>query len=164
MKISRTQTPDELDEIRCLFREYETFLDVDLCFQGFEDELAGLPGKYAPPDGALLFAIEGQTAAGCVALRKLEDGICEMKRLFVRPQYRCRGLGRMLAERIIGEAVEHGYSSMRLDTLSTLTEAVQLYESLGFNHRKPYYPNPLPDVLYWELDLNHFKVSEISIL
>lgn len=144
MKIRRAQTPGDLDEIRCLFREYETFLDVDLCFQGFEDELAGLPGKYAPPDGTLLFAIEGQKAAGCVALRKLEDGICEMKRLFVRPQYRCRGLGRMLVERIIGEAVKRGYSSMRLDTLSTLTEAVQLYECSVSTIESLTIPTPFP--------------------
>ncbi|MFZ0132833.1 MAG: GNAT family N-acetyltransferase [Desulfobacterales bacterium] len=157
MEIRRARTPDELDEIRRLFREYETFLDVDLCFQGFEAELAGLPGSYAPPDGALLIAVEGRMAAGCVALRKLKDGTCEMKRLFARPRYRCRGLGRMLAERIIDEAARLGYSSLYLDTLGKLKEALRLYESLGFIQRQPYYPNPLPGVLYWELNLNHPK-------
>ncbi len=157
MEITRAHSANHIEEIRRLFREYETFLAVDLCFQGFEDELAGLPGQYAPPDGALLIAVENQKAAGCVALRKLEDGICEMKRLFVRPQYRCRGLGRMLAERIIDKAARLGYTSMYLDTLDKLKEALHLYESLGFKLRKPYYPNPLPGVLYWELDLKHLK-------
>src|SRR5512136_816218 len=101
IRIMRAKSPDQIDEVRRLFREYERFLGVDLCFQSFEEELAGLPGKYGPPDGVLLIVTDGDQVAGCVALRKLEDGVCEMKRLFVRPQYRGRRLGRLLAERII---------------------------------------------------------------
>jgi len=153
LHITRAQSPDQIDEVRRLFREYERFLGVDLCFQSFEEELAGLPGKYGPPDGVLLIALDGQQSAGCVALRKLEDGVCEMKRLFVRPQCRGRGLGRLLAERIVSEATALGYGVMRLDTLDKLKEAIGLYESLGFRRREPYYGNPLPGVVYWELEL-----------
>jgi putative acetyltransferase len=153
MLISRAQTPDQINEVRRLFREYERFLDVDLCFQSFEEELAGLPGKYGPPDGVLLMAMDGRQVAGCVALRKLEDGVCEMKRLYLRPQYRRRGLGRLLAERILSEAAALGYRVMRLDTLDKLKEAMGLYEAMGFRRREPYYGNPLPGVVYWELDL-----------
>jgi ribosomal protein S18 acetylase RimI-like enzyme len=154
IKITSLQIPDEVDEVRQLFQEYEDFLGVDLCFQSFQEELASLPGKYGPPDGVLLIAIDGQNSVGCVALRKLEEGICEMKRLFVRPKYRGQGLGRRLAKQIIDEAVKLGYSSMRLDTLDKLIEAIRLYESLGFKRRDPYYHNPLSGVLYWELELN----------
>src|SRR5512137_2108978 len=114
IRISRAQSPDEIDEVRRLFREYERFLDVDLCFQSFEEELAGLPGQYGPPDGVLLMAMDGRQPAGCVALRKVENGICEMKRLYLRPQYRGQGVGRLLAERIISEAIALGYTVMRL--------------------------------------------------
>jgi GNAT superfamily N-acetyltransferase len=154
MKIIHAETAEQMDEIRLLFREYEKFLGVDLCFQSFEKELAGLPGKYAAPDGALLIAFYDQDPAGCVALRKLEDGVCEMKRLFVKDRYRGRGLGQRLAQRIIDEAVRMGYSIMRLDTLDRLKEAMRLYESLGFRRTKPYYHNPLPGVMYLQLDLN----------
>jgi putative acetyltransferase len=153
MKIIRTQTLEQIEEVRKLFREYERFLNVDLCFQKFEEELAGLPGKYAPPEGALFIAVDGKKTAGCVALRKLEDGICEMKRLFVRPQFRGQGVGRLLAKRIIDEAVALGYKVMRLDTLDRLTEAMSLYESLSFKRIDAYYDNPLPGVVYWELEL-----------
>jgi ribosomal protein S18 acetylase RimI-like enzyme len=151
MKITHAGTTDEIEEVRWLFREYAELLGVDLCFQGFEEELAGLPGKYAPPEGALFIAKEGQATAGCVALRKLEDGVCEMKRLFVRPQFQGQGLGRALAQQIIREGVKLRYRSMRLDTLDRLKEAMRLYETLGFKRTKPYYPNPLPGVVYWEL-------------
>ena len=153
IRIIRAQSPDEIDEVRRLFREYEQFLGVDLCFQSFEEELAGLPGKYGPPDGVLLMATDGRQSAGCVALRKVENGICEMKRLYLRPQYRARGVGRLLAERILSEATALGYSVMRLDTLDKLKAAMGLYEAMGFRRREPYYGNPLPGVVYWELDL-----------
>lgn len=153
IRIVRAQTPAQIDEVRRLFREYERFLDVDLCFQSFEEELAGLPGKYGRPDGVLLMAMDGRQAAGCVALRKIEDGICEMKRLYLRPQYRGRGLGRLLAERIVSEAAALGYGIMRLDTLDKLKEGMGLYGAMGFRRREPYYGNPLPGVVYWELDL-----------
>ena len=157
MNIIPAITPEHIAEARALFREYEHFLNVDLCFQDFENELAGLPGKYAPPQGALLLAVEEERVCGCVALRKLEPRICEMKRLFVRPQYRGRGLGRALAEAIIAEAEAKGYAAMRLDTLAQLAEAIQLYERLGFRKIAPYYHNPLPGVSFWELNLQTRK-------
>lgn len=138
---------------RCLFREYESFLNVDLCFQGFEEELSSLPGRYAPPDGALLLAMIDGKAVGCVALRKLEDGICEMKRLYVKPEARGIALGRKLVDEIIATARKNGYALMRLDTLESLTAAIALYQQLGFHQVEPYYDNPLADALYWELEL-----------
>jgi GNAT superfamily N-acetyltransferase len=138
-----------------LFREYERFLKVDLCFQGFAEELATLPGRYAPPQGRLLLAQVGEQAAGCVALRPLQEaGVCEMKRLFVRPAYRGQGLGYRLATQIIHEATALDYAVMRLDTLDTLERAMQLYETLGFRRCAPYYANPLPGVMYWERALS----------
>jgi ribosomal protein S18 acetylase RimI-like enzyme len=153
LKILCAETPADLARIRALFREYQAFLGVDLCFQGFEEELAGLPGRYAPPEGVLLLAMDGKETAGCVALRELEAGVCEMKRLFVRPAYRGQGLGRRLAEEVIAAARRIGYRTMRLDTLEQLHEAIDLYESLGFRRIPPYYANPLPGVIYWELRL-----------
>jgi len=149
VEIFRAQTADQIETVRTLFREYEKFLAVDLCFQDFENELASLPGKYAPPEGALLLAMDADRAAGCVAVRKTSDGICEMKRLFVRPEFRGRGLGRLLGTQIIKEAQALGYSRMQLDTLDRLKEAVQLYRSLGFVEIPAYYSNPLAGVLYW---------------
>ena len=147
-------TDRQLELIGELFREYESQLGVDLCFQDFQEELAELPGKYAPPRGRLLLALDGDVPAGCVALRPITDDICEMKRLFVRQQYRGRGLGRALATEIIGQARTIGYHRMRLDTLRSLREAMRLYESLGFEESRPYYQNPLPDTVYWELELS----------
>ena len=141
---------EDLDTVRALFREYEAMLGEDLCFQGFEQELSGLPGKYAPPSGCLLLASE---ASGCVALRAIDAGTCEMKRLFVRPAFRGRGLGRQLAARSIEEARAAGYRVMLLDTLDRLTEARALYASLGFQPVAPYYRNPLPGVVYLKLEL-----------
>jgi len=146
-------TPECLAHIRELFREYQESLGVDLCFQGFEAELADLPGKYAPPTGALILGLKGNNAAGCVALREIEPGVCEMKRLYVRPAHRGQGLGRALAEKIIAEGRRLGFRTMRLDTLEQLREAIGLYESLGFRRIPPYYANPLPGVIYWELRL-----------
>ncbi|MDJ0956415.1 MAG: GNAT family N-acetyltransferase [Arenicellales bacterium] len=145
--------PIHLPEIKALFREYETFLGVDLCFQGFEEELAELPGKYKPPRGALLVAFVNSQVAGCVALRPLDNGHCEMKRLFVRPDYRGLGLGRQLAHRIIEVSRDIGYERMKLDTLDFLEDAIHLYKSLGFKQTGSYYDNPLEKVSYWELDL-----------
>lgn len=153
MDIVQAQTTDHLQTVRALFREYETFLDVDLCFQDFEQELAGLPGDYAPPDGLLLLAVEANQAAACGALRRLDADVCEMKRLFVRPEFRGVGLGRTLAKRLIDSAARMGYHRMVLDTLKELNAAMALYESLGFMRIAPYYHNPLPRVVYWELDL-----------
>ena len=153
MRIKRSESKKELEEIRKIFREYEAFLNVDLCFQGFEEELARLPGKYAPPEGDLLIALDGDRTVGCVAVRKLDNGVCEMKRLYVRPEARGTGLGMRLAKEIIAVSRELGYRAMKLVTLDLLGEAMHLYETLGFRRTEPYYENPLPDVVYWELEL-----------
>lgn len=154
MTISQARTQSDLTAVRQLFREYEAFLQVDLDFQSFEDELAGLPGRYSAPDGDLLIGRKGEDILGCVALRRLDASSCEMKRLYVRPEGRGTGLGRQLADAIIVIARDLDYRIMRLDTLARLSEAMQLYESLGFRQTKPYYDNPLSDVVYWALDLD----------
>ncbi len=153
MKIVFAKNKQEIAAVHRLFREYENFLNVDLCIQQFEAELASLPGKYAPPDGALFLAMDPETAAGCVGLRKIDTGVCEMKRLFVKPGFRGKGAGRMLAEEIIREAKKLGYKKMRLDTMDWLKEAVRLYESLGFQPIHPYYHNPISGAAFWELNL-----------
>jgi len=145
----------DLPAIRDLLREYEAGAGVSLCFQGFEAELNGLPGKYAPPKGRLLVAVRSGRIMGCVALRPLHDDICEMKRLYVRPEARGLGAGRALVARIIREAAQAGYRAMRLDTLPTMTQALALYHSLGFKPIAPYCHNPVPGATYLELDLNH---------
>ena len=160
MRIKQAETPGEIDEVRRLFLEFEAFLGIDLCFEGFEEELAGLPGKYAPPGGALLMGLEKDNVSGCVALRALARGECEMKRLFVRPEFRRTGLGRLLAHEVIGVACQLGYSLMRLDTFENLTEAIGLYESLGFRKTDAYYENPLRNVVYMELDLQQKQTDQ----
>lgn len=150
MKIIQAQTAAEMEAVRELFRDYQRWLGVDLCFQGFKEELATLPGRYAPPSGRLLLALAGACAAGCVALRALDDGGCEMKRLFVRPDYRGQGLGHRLAMQVVNEASALGYAVMRLDTLEGLESAMRMYAAMGFQRRTPYYANPLPGVVYWE--------------
>ena len=155
--IIHAKTEAHFDEARILFREYEKELGVDLCFQSFEEELSGLPGKYQLPDGALLLGMVNNRAAGCVAMRKLNSSVCEMKRLFVRPRYREQGLGRLLSEKIIRQAQHCGYQFMNLDTLARLKEALTLYSLLGFTKTDPYYHNPLDGVVYLRLDLNKYK-------
>ena len=163
MNLIQAQAVSDLDAARALFREYQRFLGVDLCFQGFEEELATLPGRYAPPRGRLLLALDGSRAAGCVALRPLDDRICEMKRLFVRPAYRGRGLGRVLATRIVNEASALGYAAMRLDTLEGLEGAMHIYTSMGFQRCAPYYANPLPGVVYWERVLSSSPSAYVAV-
>ncbi|MEF7617518.1 GNAT family N-acetyltransferase [Aquincola sp. MAHUQ-54] len=153
IEIRPARLPEDLPVVRTLFREYAAGLGVDISFQGFEDELAALPGKYAAPEGRLLLAWRGSEVLGCVALRPLGDGRSEMKRLFVRPAARGLRLGRLLAERICGEARDAGYSHVCLDTLPRLAEAVSLYRSMGFQPTAPYVFNPLEGVLFMALDL-----------
>jgi ribosomal protein S18 acetylase RimI-like enzyme len=150
--IRPVEIPRHLGLVRGLFRDYADALGISLDFQDFEAELAGLPGDYAPPRGRLLLAWQADEAVGCVALRPLEQGICEMKRLYVSPAARATGLGRRLAHRICDEARAAGYDRMRLDTLSTMTPARRLYEALGFRPIPPYYFNPIPGAVYLELD------------
>jgi len=142
--------------VRRLFREYVDWLGVDLSFQNFEGELAGLPGAYAPPRGRLLIAGDGdddQEGAGCVALRPLDEETCEMKRMYVRPAHRGTGLGRRLALTIMEEARAIGYRRMRLDTLERLTTAQKLYESLGFREIAQYGSHPVPGSKFYEVNL-----------
>ncbi|MFZ0966725.1 MAG: GNAT family N-acetyltransferase [Candidatus Acidiferrales bacterium] len=138
---------------RELIREYGVSLGIDLGFQGFEAELKGLPGDYAPPGGALLLAFDGEECAGCVAIRCLADGICEMKRLYVRPRWRGLGLGRLLIDAALAEARRAGYRAIRLDTLPSMTAARAIYEALGFRAIPPYYPSPIAGTAFLELDL-----------
>lgn len=153
MRICQAVTPEQIALARALFEEYAAWLGVDLSFQGFAAESAGLPGAYAPPRGRLLLALAGGEVAGCVALRALDDGICEMKRLFVRPAFRRQGVGKRLAERIVVEARAMGYRTMRLDTLPQMQAAIRLYEALGFVRCAAYYDTPLPDTVFMELQL-----------
>jgi putative acetyltransferase len=146
-------TRNQLDIIRALFTEYWHSLGFELDFQNFAGELVNLPGDYAPPSGRLLLAWEDGKPAGCVALRPLAPGICEMKRLYVRPELRSRGIGRMLVERVIAEARMIGYGKMRLDTVPGMEEAIGLYRRFGFRKIAPYRFNPLVGALYFELDL-----------
>ncbi len=145
--------PADIEQARALFLEYAAWLKVDLCFHGFDAELAALPGAYAPPQGRLLLAHAGGDAAGCIALRPLEPGAGEVKRLYVRPAYRGRGIARALAEEVVAAARTIGYVRLRLDTLAFMHEAAALYRALGFVETAPYYDNPLRGTIYMELRL-----------
>ena len=138
VKIVQAHSEQEIAWVRMLFREYADSLGIDLCFQSFEEELAGLPGRYAPPEGSLLIAVEDGQVIGCVALRKSDESIGEMKRLYLRPAFRGNGAGRNLALAIIAEARKVGYSRLCLDTLPVMQEAIALYRSLGFREIEPY--------------------------
>lgn len=154
ISIQPAQVEDDVEIVRALFLEYAQWLDFDLCFQGFEEELAALPGKYVPPMGGLWLACVGTEVAGVVGLRPLEEGVCELKRLWIRPDFRGLGLGRALTETAIEAARSAGHRALRLDTVgSTMQRAVALYRTLGFREIPPYYHNPQPEVSYLELSL-----------
>jgi GNAT superfamily N-acetyltransferase len=154
LHIFQANSDEDVRQARALFEEYAAGLGISLCFQNFDRELANLPGDYAPPDGRLLLATEDDQLAGCIAMRKLEPGICEMKRLFLRPAYRGKGLGRVLVESIIDEARRLGYTHMRLDTLpGRMDQAIALYQSIGFVEIAPYYKSLAEDAKFMQLEL-----------
>jgi putative acetyltransferase len=143
---------EQVEQARELLLEYSDSLSFSLCFQSFDEELKNLPGAYAPPSGRLLLAYQQVQAAGCVALRPLDGQICEMKRLYVRPGFRGKGVGRMLVDRVIAEARSIGYERMRLDTIeSSMQDAIALYRRIGFREIAPYRTNPIAGALYLEL-------------
>jgi ribosomal protein S18 acetylase RimI-like enzyme len=153
LKIFAVETNKDLEIVKRLFIEYADSLGFDLSFQNFDEELANLPGDYAPPTGCLLLAKYKDQPAGCVALRKLSDGVCEGKRLYVRPQFRGLKIGRKLVEAIIAEARRTGYSSIRGDTVPSMQIAQALYASLGFKEIEPYCDNPIEGAKFIELKL-----------
>ncbi len=154
LTIAPAASPQDLDDVRALFREYADLVAEALCFQNFDQEFASLPGAYAPPGGALLIARDGGAAAGCVALRRLDDRTGEMKRMYVREAFRGTGLGRLLALAVIEEARKRNYARVVLDTLPKLTAAIALYRDLGFRDTGPYLPSPTPGALCLELRLS----------
>ena len=154
MRFRQAEAAHDIQQVRELFEEYAAWLEINLCFQNFDKELAGLPGDYAPPSGRLLLAVVGDEVTGCVALRKIGERVGEMKRLYVRPAFRGRGLGRTLTEQLITEAKDIGYASLRLDTLpGKMDQAIAMYRSLGFREIAPYYKNPVEGATFMELSL-----------
>ena len=154
MRLKQATLPDEIDTVRELFKEYEAWLGLSLCFQNFAEELADLPGRYAPPEGRLLLVFDDGEVAGCIALRPIDSSICEMKRLFLRPAFRGKRLGRTMIEHIINEARSIGYHRMRLDTIpGRMDQAIALYRSIGFKEIDPYYETPVGETLFMELVL-----------
>jgi GNAT superfamily N-acetyltransferase len=158
LKIIQATTAEQISTARELMVEYATQLDFNLCFQGFEDEMRILPGKYAPPEGRILLALWNEQPAGVIALRPLgeaQESLCEMKRLFVRPEFRGHGIGRILAETVIADAAEIGYRRMRLDTIpGQMDSAIAMYRELGFAETSPYYNTPVGKTLFMELILD----------
>ena len=152
-RITEARWPDDRATVEALFREYVASLAEDISFQNVDEELGTLPGKYARPTGVVLIARDGGEPAGAIACRMVEPGVCEMKRLYVRPAFRGSGLGRELANELIEDARERGYRTMLLDTLASMASARALYRDLGFVPVAPYYDNPLPGVMYMALEL-----------
>ena len=153
IRITEARWPDDRETVEALFREYVASLAEDISFQNVDNELAGLPGKYARPGGVVLIAWDGTDAAGAVAYRMVEPGVCEMKRLYVRPAFRGRDIGRELANELIDDAQSRGYRTMLLDTLASMQSARALYRALGFRPVEAYYQNPLPGTMYMARDL-----------
>lgn len=153
MELINVRDKSHLTIIRELFLEYAEPLGFSLCFQDFDKELAELPGEYAPPTGRLILAFVDSIPCGCVALRKLEEGICEMKRLYIKPGFRGKGFGKLLVNAVIEEAKKIGYTKMRLDTVPKMKEAINLYIEIGFKEIEPYRENPIDGALYMEMDL-----------
>src|SRR5262249_53185657 len=153
IEIVNATAPGQIEAVRALFIEYAEWLQVDLCFQQFDAELAELPGAYGVPAGVLLLAVEGDFPVGCAGVRPIETGICEMKRLYIRPDWRKQGAGRALAQAAIEAGRRLDYRTMRLDTLRRMIAANELYESLGFRDIPAYYANPLEGARYMELAL-----------
>jgi ribosomal protein S18 acetylase RimI-like enzyme len=153
IQLIQVESEQDLETVRGLFKEYATSLGFDLDFQDFKKEFDELPGEYAPPDGCLLLAGYKAKIAGCVALRKMDENVCEMKRLYVRPEFRGKGIGKELSVAIIEKAREIGYKYMRLDTIPAMKEAIALYQSLGFKEIEPYRYNPLKGATFMELAL-----------
>jgi len=153
LKIFPAQTDKDFEAVKQLFVEYADSLGFDLSFQNFEEELAHLPGDYVRPMGCLLLAVYKGQPVGCVGLRKLNEGICEMKRLYVREQFRGLGIGKTLAEAVIEQARKIGYKYMRLDTAASMDVARALYVSFGFKQTSPYRYNPIEDAVFMELKL-----------
>jgi len=154
LAFAQAESPAQIAQARELFLEYAQSLGFSLCFQNFDKELAGLPGEYSPPEGCLLLAECDGQLAGCIALHQIEPDVCEMRRLYLRPQFRGKGLGRVLADRIITEARQIGYHRMRLDTVEpVMKDAVAMCRKLGFQEISPYCANPIAGALYMELQL-----------
>jgi putative acetyltransferase len=153
VRVRQAETAHDVAGVRTLYREYADWIGVDLSYQGFAEELASLPGVYAPPRGRLLLAESGNAIAGCVALRPLDARVCEMKRLYVRPGFRGQGLAKGLVRRVLEEARAIRYTTLRLDTLPFMTEAMRLYEALGFHRCGAYYETPIQGTVFMELRL-----------
>jgi len=160
--IEPARSPAQIEHARSLFRAYADSLGVDLSFQDFDRELRELPGDYVPPKGRLFLAYDAERVAGCGALRDLGDHVCEMKRLYVVPEFRGKRVGRMVAEALIAAAREIGYRAMRLDTLPAMLEAQSLYHALGFREIAPYRYNPVPGTKFMELVLNAVLIQELK--
>jgi ribosomal protein S18 acetylase RimI-like enzyme len=153
IRVAQARWPKDYGTVEALFREYVASLGVDISFQNVDEELSALPGKYARPGGVVLIGWDGAQAAGAVAYRMFKPGVAEMKRLYVRPAFRGRDIGRKLAGQLIAEARAQGYRSMLLDTLASMQAARRLYAELGFQPVAAYYENPLPGTIYMALDL-----------
>lgn len=161
LEFQKIENQKYIEEIKQLFREYAEGLPIALDFQDFEEELNKLPGKYGPPDGVLILAYLEEKEVGCIALRKISEEICEMKRLYVKREYRSLGIGRVLVKILIKEAKHLDYKFMRLDTIPSLKKAQNLYESFGFYDIEPYVYNPTEGARFMELDLNSIEIDNI---